>query len=228
MLVSIVIPALPGEAALGALLPQLPPQRDVEIIVSLGGAPDAQTNALRLARPDVLWLESASGRGPQLNTGAAHATGTWLWFVHADSRVPDAWLDVFRALSADDLIGGSFAFRLDSDAWQARVIERLVAWRVRWFALPYGDQGIFVRRSVFEELGGYAAVPLMEDVELVGRLNRRGRLQHLRAGLVTSARRWQRDGWWARSATNLTFLALYRLGVSTDWLATRYYRHHGD
>jgi rSAM/selenodomain-associated transferase 2 len=236
VLVSIVIPARRGEERLPALLHQLPPHDDVEVIVAFGGRVDDE---LRLAlserressgaRRDVTWVESEEGRGPQLNAGAARAQGTWIWFVHADSRLPDNWIDVFRSLAAaPDVVGGSFAFHLDSGAWQARVLERGVALRVALFGLPYGDQGIFVRRTVFQQIGGYATIPLMEDVEFVRRLKRAGRLRHLKVELATSARRWERDGWWRRSALNLVFLTLYELGASPVWLATRYDRSHAD
>jgi len=225
-LVSIVIPARGDEEALARLLAQLAPQSDVEVMVAIARPVGRVAKQLMVARPDVTWVESALGRGSQLNEGAARATGTWLWFVHADSCLPDTWLDAFRALDdlQDDIVGGSFRFCLDCDAWQARVIEAGVAWRVRWFGLPYGDQGLFVRRAIFGAMGGFAAIPLMEDVEFVGRLNRRGALRHLRLQLRTSARRWEREGWWARSARNLTLLTLYRLGASPEWLSRQYYR----
>ena len=236
MLVSIVIPARRGEEHLHALLRQLPPAvSDVEgpqlaeVIVAFGGPLDDDARRVRQSRRDVTWVESEEGRGPQLNAGAARARGAWIWFVHADSRLPDAWIDVFRELDADsDIAGGSFAFDLDSPAWQARVLERGVALRVALFGLPYGDQGIFVRRAVFQKMGGYAAIPLMEDVDFVRRLKRQGRLRHLNVKLATSARRWERDGWWARSALNLVFLTLYELGASPAWLAKRYHRSYAD
>jgi rSAM/selenodomain-associated transferase 2 len=180
-----------------------------------------------LSRPDITWVECEPGRGGQLNAGAARATGTWLWFVHADSGLPGGWLDTFRAIdrATDGVIGGSFRFHLDSAAWQARMLEAAVAWRVRWFGLPYGDQGLFVRRDIFVAMKGFADIPLMEDVEFVRRLRRRGVLRHLHVQLRTSARRWEREGWLMRSARNLTLLALYGLGASPDWLSRRYYRN---
>jgi rSAM/selenodomain-associated transferase 2 len=225
-LVSIVIPARGDEEALPRLLAQLPRQVDVEVIVAIARPVERLTQQLMVNRPDVTWVESTLGRGPQLNAGAARATGTWLWFVHADSRLPGTWLDAFRALDElpDDIVGGSFRFCLDCLAWQARLLEVGVAWRVRWFNLPYGDQGLFVRRAIFGTIGGFAAIPLMEDVEFVGRLKRRGRLRHLSLQLPTSARRWEREGWWRRSARNLTLLTLYRFGASPQWLARQYYR----
>ncbi len=177
----------------------------------------------------------------QLNAGAARAEGRWLWFVHADSMLPSGFPAIFSRLdgvgadsaadaetkvapgAADpEVVGGSFRFALDSAAWQARVWERGVALRVALFGLPYGDQGLFVRRDVFERMGGFRPIPLMEDVEFVGRMKREGRMVHLKVKVVTSARRWERDGWWRRSLRNLGLLALYDVGVTPDELARRY------
>jgi rSAM/selenodomain-associated transferase 2 len=228
-LVSIIIPVRNDTAALSALLAQLGPQRtdeDIEVVVAY--AQGDGVAELRLEHPDMIWVASAPGRGVQLNAGAARAAGEWLWFVHADSRLPDGWVEAFRNLPASSVeaIGGSFRFALESRAWQARVLERGVALRVWWFNLPYGDQGIFVRRAAFLAVGGFAVIPLMEDVELIDRLKHRGRLRHLTLKLATSARRWESEGWWRRSARNLLTLTRYRLGVSPERLARRYYGEH--
>lgn len=224
LLVSVIVPVRGDARPLGALLAQLPPRAGVELVVASAGPLDGAHVALRAARPDVQWVEAPPGRGVQLNAGAAVAQGTWLWFVHADSQVPGAWRDAFIRLDAGGAVGGSFAFRLDSSAWQARWLERAVALRVRLFSLPYGDQGIFVRRSVFIALQGFQPVPLMEDVEFMRRLKRQGRLEHLSEELVTSARRWEQRGWLRQSAANLMTLALYGLGMSPERLARRYDR----
>jgi len=225
-LVSIVIPVKGEAAALEDLLRDLSAEIGpaIEIIVSAAMPLDDALSGVHARYTNVIWVESAPGRGRQLNAGAAHATGKWLWFVHADSRTPHGWLAAFRALDEDDdMVGGAFTFALDSAAWQARLLERAVALRVRWFNLPYGDQGLFVRRRIFESLGGFSPLPLMEDVEFVRRLTRSGRVRHLTLRLTTSARRWEREGWLRRSARNLTTLSLYALGVSPERLARRYY-----
>ena len=196
-LVSVVIPTRGDAALLAGLLDDLAPAAGVETIVSRAGSLAPAEAALRASRPDVRWVDGPAGRGRQLNAGAAAAQGQWLWFVHADCRLPAGWLDLFRQLDAavPPVVGGSFAFRLDSPAWQARVLERGVALRVRWLGLPYGDQGLFVRRAVFAAMGGFLPLPLMEDVEFVRRLTRRGPVRHLTQQVTTSARRWERDGW---------------------------------
>jgi rSAM/selenodomain-associated transferase 2 len=229
-LVSVVIPVRGDGAALTALLAGLPADPAVQVIVSRTGPADREEAALRASRPDIGWVDGPAGRGVQLNAGAALAAGRWLWFVHADSRVPAGWLDAFRALDAEPSppVGGSFAFGLASAAWQARVLERAVALRVRVFGLPYGDQGLFARRDVFAQLGGFPPWPLMEDVEFVRRLTRHGRLRHLTLQLPTSARRWEQEGWWRRSAANLLTLAGWYVGVRPERLARRYYRETPD
>ena len=97
-----------------------------------------------------------------------------------------------------------------------------MAWRVRLFRLPYGDQGLFVRRSLFDAMGGYRDIPLMEDVEFVRRLTRRARIVEPPIAIATSARRWRRDGWLRRSARNLALLALYFLRMPPERLARWY------
>jgi hypothetical protein len=119
-------------------------------------------------------------------------------------------------------IGGWFRFELDDTAWQARVIERLVALRVALLALPYGDQGIFVRREAFVRLGGFREIAIMEDVEFVRRLIRSGPTLPSDQGLVTSARRWRRNGWFRRSAWNTCLVSLYLLGLPPQRLARWY------
>ena len=224
-MVSVIVPVRGDSGPLGRLLDDLRPHAGTEVIVSNTGEPDARQRELRTSRPDVTWVDGPPGRGAQLNAGGAAASGRWLWFVHADSRLPGDWFAVFRELGdTPSVVGGSFAFRLDSSAWQARWLERGVALRVRWFGLPYGDQGIFVRRDVFTLMQGFSPMPLMEDVDFVRRLKRRGRMRHLTIGLLTSARRWEREGWWRRSAANLMTLAAYFAGVSPARLARGYYR----
>jgi len=168
-------------------------------------------------------IRGPAGRGVQLNAGASAAQGQWLWFVHADSILPTGFLERFHELDLDSaVVGGSFRFALDSLVWQARLWERGVALRVGLFGLPYGDQGLFVRRAVFERMNGFRPIPLMEDVEFVGRLKREGRIRHLKEHIITSARRWEQEGWWRRTRGNLGLLALYYVGVSPEQLARRY------
>ena len=164
-----------------------------------------------------------------MNTGATCARGRWLVFLHADTRLGPGWLDVLRSLDERrSIVGGSFRFALDSSARWARWIERGVRLRVRLFDLAYGDQALFVRRDAFEALDGYKELPLMEDVDFIRRLCRQGRLEHADVPALTSARRWERDGWLRRSVENVTLLLLFLAGWSPSWLARHYHRGSGS
>lgn len=216
------MPVLADDAALEALLGRIPPDPAVDIVVVDGGS-SGRLEALVARRPDLRLVRTPPGRARQMNAGAAIASGEWLLFLHADSVLPAGWL---RALEqrVGDAIGGWFQFALDDPAWQARWIERGVRLRNRLFRLPYGDQGIFVRRTTFSAMGGYREIPIMEDVEIVRRLHGAGRMVELPLALTTSARRWRRDGWLRRSTLNVALVTLYLAGLSPERLARWYSR----
>lgn len=199
--VSVIIPAGPGDEAAAH-----------ELGAAISSSPGRQ-----------VLVVPGTQRAGQMNAGAAQAAGEWLFFVHADSRLPAGWEDALRA-APPDAVGGWFRFALDAPAWQARVIERGVAVRVRLLRLPYGDQGLFVRASVFRALGGFRDLPLMEDVDFVRRLVKAGPVFEPPLPLVTSARRWRRDGWFRRSARNLVIVSCYFAGVAPARLARWYAR----
>ena len=181
-LVSIVIPVLHDTAELASLLERLAPSRNppadhsvvYQVVVVNGDPNDVSLHPLYQRFPEVEWVESAPGRGRQMNHGARLATGQWLLFLHADAYPERGWIEAIKQADQSSAIGGAFCFRLESTALNARVLERGVDLRTRLFGLPYGDQGVFVRRHVFDDEGGYAELPIMEDLELVRRLRRRG------------------------------------------------------
>jgi len=220
--VSIVIPVLADAESAERLVDQISPESAAEVFVVDGGS-DPRLDRLP-ASPRVRLLRAPAGRARQMNAGAALAAGEWLLFLHADSRLPVGWIDHLRRVPLD-AVGGWFRFALDDSAWQARVIEHGVAWRIRLFQLPYGDQGVFVRRKVFEALGGFRELPLLEDVDFIRRLVRAGRPFELPVPLLTSSRRWRHDGWFRRSARNLAIVSCYFAGVSparlSRWYSTR-------
>lgn len=218
--VTLVIPVLFDADAASALLQQVRRTPDIEVVV-VDGAEDVRLRSVVRAEPGVTLLHARAGRASQMNAGAARASGTWLVFLHADSSLDPGWLAALKALE-EDVVGGWFQFALDDPAWQARVIEKLTAWRVKTFRLPYGDQGLFVRRSTFYELGGFREWPIMEDVDFARRLVSGGRTVALPLPLRTSSRRWRRDGWFLRSGMNLALVGLYFLGVSPARLARWY------
>ena len=223
-LVTVIVPVLDDRRCLERALASLGVDPRVEIIVVNGGARTPAMIALERAAPHVHWLASAPGRGRQMNAGARQARGDWLLFLHADTRLPAGWIEELERAGRGSAVGGSFRFRLDAARWWARVLERGVAARVRWLDLPYGDQGLFVRRQAFAALGGFRELPLMEDVDFVRRLRRLGRLDHSALPAVTSARRWESDGWIRRTIENLLLTLLFLAGVAPSRLATRYRR----
>ncbi len=205
-----VIPTLNAAAHLQRTLSSLDGTAD-EVVVADGGSRDA-TVAIARGHGAVV-IEAPRGRGPQVSAGIAASRGAWLLLLHADTRLSTGWRAAASSLMAD---GGDRAgygrFRLDSDDPAARRLERLVGWRCRTFALPYGDQGLLISRKLLDDVGGVRPLALMEDVDLVRRLGRM-RLTALDADAVTSAEKWRREGYLARSARNLFCLSLYFAGV---------------
>ena len=217
-MLSVVIPSLDAAATLSGCLDALGPVPD--LIVVDGGSRDTTREIAAAAGARV--IDAPRGRGLQLAVGADAATQPWLLFLHADTRLSRGWRAAVKAhAAARPGTAGAFRFRLDDAAWQARLVEKGVALRVNLLALPYGDQGLLISRGLYQELGGYRPLPLMEDVDLVGRIGRR-RMAVLPADAITSAERWRRDGWARRSGRNLACLALHRLGMSAEKVARLY------
>jgi rSAM/selenodomain-associated transferase 2 len=214
--VSVVIPVLNRSAELADSLRALPEVG--EVIVVDGGSSDG--SAETAARHGARVVTSAPGRGKQLRAGAEQASCRWLLFLHADTRLdPAAWSSISRMVAREDTNrAGFFRFALDDPAWQARLIERGVGLRVALLALPYGDQGLLIHRSLYEEIDGYRDMPLMEDVDLVRRLGRT-RLVRLAGTATTSAERWRGRGWARQSVSNLKCLLLYLLGAPAERIA---------
>ena len=191
----------------------------VEIIVVDGGSIVPTV----LKGPRARLLSAPRGRGFQLFAGVEAAGQDWLLLLHADTVLQPGWQAAARIhMASGHARAGYFRFKLDDASTQARRLERRVAWRCRALALPYGDQGLLIHRSLLAAIGGVPLLPLMEDVEMVRRLGR-ARLAMLDAAAVTSAERWRREGWRHRSLRNLFCLALYYLGVPPHRIL-RFYR----
>ncbi|HTI52288.1 MAG TPA: TIGR04283 family arsenosugar biosynthesis glycosyltransferase, partial [Planctomycetaceae bacterium] len=165
------------------------------------------------------------GRAAQQNAGAAASRGKVLLFLHADCWLePGSLESVSTALRDEACVGGCFQQHIEADGLRFRWLERGNALRVKWWGLAYGDQGIFVRRSVFEQLGGFPPLPFMEDLFLMDRLRREGRFALLDTPLHVSARRWERQGVVRQTARNWLLTALARCGVPPDRLV-HFYPH---
>jgi len=222
--ISVVIPALDEDATIAEAIGSVREEAS-EVLVVDGGSRDHTREEAERAGARV--LQAAAGRGVQLDLGARQATGDWLLFLHADTRLERGWAGELRALG-DDVAGGAFRFALAGDRLAYRAIEWGVRLRCSIFGLPYGDQGLFTRREAYAACGGFPPLPLMEDVVFVRRLRRAGRLVRLRTRAFTSARRWEQYGVVATSASNLRRLALFTLGWPAERLAAEYRKTGGD
>lgn len=223
-LLSVIIPARNEAQALPLLLADLAPLRaaGAELLLVDGGSSDASCE-LAVGRVDQL-LSCPAGRARQMNAGAAVARGDYLWFVHADTRVsPQAVRCLLDALGERPL-WGRFDVRLSGRGLMFRLIGSLISLRSRITGIASGDQGIFVARETFEILGGYADMPLMEDLQLCHRLKRLARPRCLGVPLSTSSRRWEQQGIWRTLLLMWRLRLAYYCGVSPEKLARQYHR----
>jgi len=222
MKLSVIIPTLNEADRIGEAIARVRAAGDCEIIVVDGGSDD---DTLAAASAADRCSSASRGRASQQNAGAAVATGDLLLFLHADCwPEPGAYAAIESALSDTSVVGGGFAQTIDAQGLRYRLLEqgnRLRALAAGWI---YGDQGLFVRREVFQRVGGFPAVDLMEDLYLAKRLKREGKLLLLDHRLHVSPRRWQKVGVVRQTLRNWTFLGLSHCGVSPTTLA----RHYAD
>jgi rSAM/selenodomain-associated transferase 2 len=210
--ISIIIPTLNEASTIHAAAASLDRWRGrVEVIVADGGSTDGTLDAVR----EFDWpvVRASRGRGPQMNGGARVASGEVLLFLHADTRLPDEALTMIEdALKETTICAGNFELRFDGQTREARLLTRLYPF-LRFGGMCYGDSAMFVRRQVFESLGGYRDFPIFEDVDLFRRLKRAGRFARLPAYATTSSRRF--EGRFVRTFALWSLLqVLYWIGVS--------------
>lgn len=209
-MLSLVVPTLNAARSLERSLASV--QGGVDEIVVVDGGSNDGTQALA-ERLGVRVLTVPPGRGGQLAAGAREVKGDWLLFLHADTTLGPGWQPAADAhRSREPGRAGFFRLVLDDPHSAARRVESLANWRARRLGLPYGDQGLLISRQLYDSIGGFRDLPLMEDVDLVRRLGR-SCLVALDAEAVTSAERYRRDGWWRRPLRNLVCLGLYFLGL---------------
>ena len=219
---SIIIPTLNEAAVLPATLTAVSGCPGVEVVVADGGSSDDTCRIASDAGAKVLQVDG--GRSGQLNAGAAASSGDILLFLHADTILPNAYEDVVRqTLDDPGTVAGAFSFRTDSERFRMRLVELGTNIRSRILQMPYGDQGLFLTRRIFDQSGGFPGMPLMEDFEFVRSLRRRGRIATVPEVAVTSGRRWQDLGVLRTLLINQMVIAAYLAGKSPEHLAA-YYR----
>jgi len=223
--ISVVVPALNEADGIEATLRYARDPAVVELVVVDGGSSDE--TVARAGRIADRVLAAPRGRAAQMNAGARGARGDVILFLHGDTLLPSGFAGQVLAAVAGGAVGGRFDVQLCGQSRLLPAVAALMNARSRWSGIATGDQAIFVRRDVFERLGGFASIPLMEDVELSARLRRSGRVAALRSRVVTSGRRWDEDG---AVRTVLLMWALrfaYACGVSPERLAA-FYRRRRD
>lgn len=229
--ISIIIPVLNESGTIQSTLEYLACQstgKTIEIVV-VDADPDAITlKAIDFKNPPGLLLKTVTsdkGRGTQMNKGAELASGPILLFLHADTLLPEGGIDaVFSVLQNSNLVGGAFDLGIRSSRWGYRIIETVATARSRITRLPYGDQAIFLRKDYFYLIGGYSPIPIMEDVDIMQRIKKRGDvIEIIDKRVQTNPRRWEKEGMVFSTLRNWILMMLYLMGVSPHKLG-RYYK----
>lgn len=231
--ISIIIPVLNEASTIEATLTILQDTPDLEIIVVDGGSRDQTINIVNFVSKQlasslsIKIISTTAGRAHQMNTGAAAAKGDILLFLHGDTYLPPKFnLLLLQALQDAIVIAGAFELQINAQLPGLRLVEKMVNMRSRFFSLPYGDQAIFMKKSVFEEIGGFPNLPIMEDFELMLALRKLGKIVIISAPVITSGRRWQKLGVVKTTLLNQLIIASYFVGISPN-LLVRWYRQGG-
>lgn len=222
-MLSIVIPTYNSSVGIKQTIQSVQGKAGVGEVISVDGGSTDGTQQVA----EKLWarcLTAPKGRGSQLKAGAEAAVGPWLLFLHADTVLEEGWekkVSAFLKSSENENRAGYFIFTLNDETKAARRLERMVARRCKWLGLPYGDQGLLIHQSLYNEVGGYADIPLMEDVDMVRKIGK-SRLVPVPVRAVTSASKYQQSGYLTRMLRNMSCLALYFLGVSPERIVKLY------
>ena len=223
--ISVVVPSWRDAENLANLLPELSRLDRVWETIVVDASADGEAERIALSCSAIFFSSPLPNRGDQMNIGADAALGDVIVFQHSDAELGDAHLTAIEtALSDPEVIGGAFFRKFDKRHPRLTWLESVARFLTRHGGTLYGDQSIFVRRDIFEKLGGFAKIPLMEDVEFSRRLRAAGKIAVLDPPVQSSARRHLREGAWRTSFQNGLFIILYHLGVSPHRLHRWYYR----
>ena len=222
--ISVVVPSWRDAGNLERLLPELSRLNRVAETIVVDASGDGNAERIALSSGATFLASSTPNRGEQMNLGAATASGDVIVFQHSDTKLEDAHLAAVEAALADEqIVGGAFFRKFDGRHPRLMWLESVARFLTRHGGTLYGDQSIFIRRDVFVTLGGFAKIPLMEDVEFSRRLRGAGKIAVLDPPVQSSARRHLRKGAWRTSIQNGLFIVLYKLGVSPHRLHRWYY-----
>ncbi len=225
---SIIVPVLHEADRINSLIEHLHTlegEPDYEIIVVDGSTTKDTINAIK--DENVICVTANKGRAMQMNAGASIARGEILIFLHADTKLPsNALIKIDELLRNKKLVGGAFDLQIDSESIFLKIISYTANIRSRFTRVPYGDQVIFMRKDYFHKIGGYKEIPLMEDVELMKRVKTVGGAIYIfKDKVLTSARRWEKEGFVRTWLRNHTIRLFYFLGVDTHKLEKLYYKN---
>jgi rSAM/selenodomain-associated transferase 2/rSAM/selenodomain-associated transferase 1 len=224
--ISIIIPALNEADNIETTLSALTDRAAIEVILVDGGSNDGTADLAKSCGAKV--LTAAPSKAGQMNAGAKAATGDVLLFLHADTQLPEHFEEpILSALSQNGVSAGAFQLCIGADAKGLRFIERVANWRSRRLQAPYGDQGIFVTKALFYDIGGYPEITILEDFELIRRLRHNGKIAILNQSVIVSPRRWLNLGIFKTWILNQIMIAGYLLGVSPQNLSRWYRREKG-
>lgn len=224
--ISIIIPTLNEAAAIARTLSHLEGVENLEVLVVDGGSIDETADLAESRGAKV--IQSTPGKAVQMNTGAAMAAGDILVFLHADTLLPeDFGSQIVSALNQNDVAAGAFRLTIHSTGAGVRIIEGMANLRSRFLQLPYGDQALFMKKSLFDKIGGFPEMPIMEDFILIRRLKRQGKIVIVPTAVVTSPRRWLHLGIFKTWLINQLIIIAYYLGLPPERLNRWYRREEG-
>jgi rSAM/selenodomain-associated transferase 2 len=220
-LISIIIPTLNEADNIQSAINSTKSSTNIEIIVVDGGSED---ETLLIAKSlNIKVIISPPGRANQMNIGAMAASGEILLFLHADTRLPTNFQQMIRkTLAKPGIVAGAFALQINSPHWGLRLVEFGVKWRCNLWQMPYGDQGIFITKDVFQQVGNFPQIPIMEDFELMRKLKTLGKIYLLPTPVITSPRRWLKKGILQTTLGNQIIIIAYLLGISPNQIRNWY------